>query len=94
MKISVRQEHIDEGTQGNACFCPVSLACEEAGLECPQVSSGAVTFGPDPHNQDSAKLPERATLFINAFDAWNEGNANVLDDLIKPFTFEINTDHP
>ena len=30
MIVEVRQEHIDEGTQGCPCYCAVSLAVNEA----------------------------------------------------------------
>jgi hypothetical protein len=75
MKISVTQEHINNGLPRSPFCCPIALACEEAGIEGPGVDNRYID-GIDFH----AALPPAASEFIENFDALRT---------VAPFEFEI-----
>lgn len=64
MQITVTQDHIDSGTPGNACECPIALAIREHGYDCPEVTSNSVSLV---HGL-IAPLPDIAIQFIELLD--------------------------
>jgi hypothetical protein len=76
MKITVTEQHIEQGKQASQCFCPVALAIREAtGIDQLCVLSIGVIF-----KTGSVNLPEEASNFVLDFDA---GQA------VEPFEFEL-----
>lgn len=84
VKINVTQEHIDSGTDGNACHCPVALAIKDAlGRE-----DGVYVFYYGANvGADNYHLPMMVTKFIKDFD--NEGRGSV-----SPFSFTLDLAQP
>ena len=75
MKISVRQNHIDEGVRDSSNSCPIALAASEA-FAWP-VNTGRVQLS---CNGVSYWLPSQVRGAIIAFDATGQ---------MQPFEFEL-----
>ena len=72
MKLKVTQRHIDKGIPNNHCFCPIALACQDAGMLFPEVSFWNIV------DRDRVYLTGLKTLkFISDFDRGKK---------VKPFS--------
>lgn len=80
LRVEVTAEHIAAGAASNAFHCPVALACEAAGLRLARVDGVNVGFDGGPEKRGSARLPVRASRFVDDFD--NERP-------VKPFSFVL-----
>jgi hypothetical protein len=79
LEVRVTEEHICRGRRRVANACPVALALTDAGLIDPFVDSDGVLHRVRGHVVFVA-LPDRATRFVNAFDAGL---------VVEPFVFAL-----
>ena len=85
VKISVTQDHIENGFYGLCDGCPVALALKEAGYHKPYVSAKVLAFGytratglDSIPKEKLIPLPRSAQKFIRNFDA---------ESKVEPFNF-------
>ena len=81
MKITVTQQHIDNGQKGSCTRDPIALALKDAGVEDPWVSPVRITFGLNRKN--GAPVPAEVLAFMRAFDN---------HEMVEPFEFELEGD--
>ena len=94
MNISVTKRDIDTANEHRhapenfpgalydcASHCPISLACQRAGIEDPRVGSNTVSWWVRGTHM-AARLPEQARDFIWHFDSFID---------VEPFDFEMDT---
>lgn len=77
MKITVTQEHIEDGKAEDELACPIALALRQ------QTNEDLAVFSFDAFRSGVSKsipLPKIASDFINAFD---------YDKPVEPFTFDL-----
>lgn len=81
MKIQVTQEHIDKGVQHDCNYCPIALACRDAGLEDATVGYSQISWG---------KVGERVHRFTPqaAVTAAIKFDSPLLGGMV-PFEFEL-----
>ena len=94
-RITVTQQHIDDGRRAASCRlslecnCPLSLGVAEAGFSNPRVRMNTFTAGQlwstvgSRSERRRYRLPPEASRFIEQFDD-NRG--------VEPFTFEVDED--
>ncbi|QDK02061.1 hypothetical protein SEA_GIBBLES_104 [Gordonia phage Gibbles] len=78
MKVTVTQEHIDNGKPYEICNCPIALALKDKDFNHVEVSTIGMTASKDDELLYYT-IPTVAKEFIKAFD---DGQP------VKPFTFE------
>ena len=90
MKISVKQEHIDNGRMEPGAGqmvcenCPVALALKEAGLVDPFAGYGRMHWtDKDTGLEVSARTPAKVYIWMQRFDSRRLG---------EPFSFDLTTD--
>jgi len=79
IRVDVTWEDIARGKKGEATSCPIARALDRAGVAGAEVGGFEVDFT-DPWGE-SAKMPKRASAFVEAFD----------DDRtsVRPFSFSL-----
>lgn len=80
MKISVTQEHIDQGKKNDNRACPIALAINDA-TKTNSASVGWFSCSFHTHlGRVTRSLPVQASRFIDYFDGGNS---------VSPFEFEV-----
>lgn len=84
MKITVTQDHINNGKKVNPASCPIALAVKELGYSFVSVGNTKCHFGQViDAGYRTFLLPEEAVEFVHAFDYnWP----------VNPFEFEMTTE--
>ena len=67
MKITVTQEHIDNGDRGSCTHDPIALAMRNAGLEAPWVGPAGISWKIE-HRNYFMQTPRIVLDFMLAFD--------------------------
>lgn len=83
MRVSVTQDHIDNGVKDDTGCCPIGLALKDCGIEDPEVQNSFVRWEEVHGTWRRLKLPDlpaAARLFIERFDAGKP---------VAPFTFKL-----
>ena len=79
MKVSVTNEHIEQGIRKSPGYCPVAIAIKHASSEWVEVSSLHVRY-PGMKGRNLVPLPDAAVAFIKLFDKGLPAS---------PFTFDL-----
>jgi hypothetical protein len=69
MKIKVTQDHIDRGVRRKPEFCPVALACKDAGFHHASVGLGSIELMKGDGPEIYVDTPDEINDFICAFDS-------------------------
>lgn len=79
MKITVTQQHIDEGQRGSSTRDPIAFAMADAGLERPYAGVNHLSWHEDDRKM-FVKVPKEVYNFMLDFDNGK---------MVKPFEFQI-----
>ena len=80
MKITVTQQHIDEGQRGSSSRDPVAFAMADAGCLRPHAGVTHLSWQDAEHKRYSVEVTEPVFEFIRAFDQ---------GEPVEPFEFEV-----
>lgn len=80
MKITVTQQHIDEGIRGSATRDPVAFAMADAGCLHPYAGISRLFWYDSENRKHAANITETLYEFIRAFDQGEH---------VEPFEFEV-----
>jgi hypothetical protein len=82
MKITVTQQHIDEGQRGSTTRDPISFAMADAGLEHPHAGVTYLSWQSKDYKR-SVEIPREVYDFMADFDNGRP---------VQPFTFELESE--
>ena len=80
LKIQVKQKHIKAGRINDGGNCPIALACRDAAIVCPNVSTMWISYRGSDYYRRSTPLPQKAIEFVDNFDNGKP---------VKPFSFVV-----
>lgn len=80
MKITVTQQHIDEGQRGSTTRDPIAFAMADAGLEHPHAGVTYLSWWHKGQSKLQVLIPDKVYDFMADFDNGRP---------VRPFTFEL-----
>lgn len=105
MRITVTQEHIDQGKHGSNNSCPIALACIDAGLSVPAPTSSEEDYLPsvtseyiriyemdhayDPNHDDCDYWPSTKYPLTEEAKTFVSNFDSGGPTVVKPFSFEL-----